>query len=92
MISAAASSIRAEVFGLVAEVVDDPGFKGNGGGARSGSLLSHLENPTLIVSIQIPKTWVRVLMTPYVHRNRSSTRIRKGMLMLKHKRVRPVAG
>lgn len=49
MISAAASSIRAEVFGLVAGVEDDPGFRGNGGGARSGSLLSHLENHLLSV-------------------------------------------
>jgi hypothetical protein len=47
VISAAASSIRAEVFGLVAGVEDDPGFRGKGGGARSGSLLSHLENHLL---------------------------------------------
>ena len=56
MINAAASSIRAEVFGLVAGLDVEPGFSGRGGGARSGSLLSHLENPTFIVSIQIPKT------------------------------------
>lgn len=43
VISAAASSIRAEVFGLVAGPDADPGLRGNGGGARSGSLLSHLE-------------------------------------------------
>jgi hypothetical protein len=43
VISAAASSIRAEVFGLVAGPEADPGFSGSGGGARSGSLLSHLQ-------------------------------------------------
>jgi hypothetical protein len=42
VISAAASSILAEVFGLVAGLDDVPGFNGNGGGARSGSELSHL--------------------------------------------------
>lgn len=40
--SAAASSMRAEVFGLVAGLDDVPGFRGSGGGALSGSLLSHL--------------------------------------------------
>jgi len=42
--SAAASSIRAEVFGLVAGFEVEPGFNGSGGGALSGSLLSHLQN------------------------------------------------
>ena len=42
VISAAASSIRAEVLGLVAGLDEVPGFSGSGGGARSGSELSHL--------------------------------------------------
>jgi hypothetical protein len=42
VMSAAASSIRAEVFGLVAGLEVEPGFSGSGGGALSGSLLSHL--------------------------------------------------
>ena len=40
--SAAASSIRAEVFGRVIGLLF-PGFSGSGGGARSGSELSHLQ-------------------------------------------------
>lgn len=43
MISAAASSILADVFGLVTGLEDVPGFRGNGGGALSGSELSHLK-------------------------------------------------
>ena len=39
--SAAAATV-AEVLGFVAGL-DEPGFKGNGGGARSGSELSHLK-------------------------------------------------
>lgn len=39
--SAAAATV-AEVLGFVAGL-DEPGFKGNGGGARSGSELSHLQ-------------------------------------------------
>ena len=42
VMSAAASSIRADVFGLVVGLDDEPGFRGKGGGALSGSLLSHL--------------------------------------------------
>jgi hypothetical protein len=42
VISAAASSILAEVLGRVAGLDDVPGFNGNGGGALSGSELSHL--------------------------------------------------
>jgi hypothetical protein len=38
----AAAAIAAEVFGRVA-MLGEPGFRGNGGGARSGSELSHLE-------------------------------------------------
>lgn len=39
-----------EVFGLVAGL-DDPGFNGNGGGARSGSELSHLCFPKCGISL-----------------------------------------
>lgn len=41
--SAAAATV-AEVLGFVAGL-DEPGFSGNGGGARSGSELSHLYFP-----------------------------------------------
>lgn len=40
--SAAAATV-AEVFGFVVGLAE-PGFNGNGGGARSGSELSHLYN------------------------------------------------
>jgi hypothetical protein len=43
VINAAASSILADVLGRVAGLDDVPGFSGNGGGALSGSELSHLE-------------------------------------------------
>jgi hypothetical protein len=43
VIRAAASSIRVDVFGLVAGPEAEPGFSGSGGGALSGSLLSHLQ-------------------------------------------------
>jgi hypothetical protein len=46
--SAAASSIRAEVFGLVAGFEVEPGFNGSGGGALSGSLLSHLQHSKIV--------------------------------------------
>lgn len=39
-----------DVFGLVAGL-DDPGFRGNGGGARSGSELSHLRFPKCDISL-----------------------------------------
>ena len=52
VISAAASSIRAEVLGLVAGLEVEPGFSGSGGGARSGSLLSHLQSGKESVSRQ----------------------------------------
>lgn len=39
--ASAAAAILADVFGLVAGL-DDPGFNGSGGGARSGSELSHI--------------------------------------------------
>ena len=39
----------AEVLGFVAGL-DEPGFSGNGGGARSGSELSHLRFPSKSLS------------------------------------------
>lgn len=52
MISAAASSIRAEVFGLVAGPEVEPGFSGSGGGALSGSLLSHLQCASTVLALR----------------------------------------
>jgi hypothetical protein len=43
VISAAASSILFDVFDLVIGLPGFPGFNGNGGGALSGSELSHLQ-------------------------------------------------
>jgi hypothetical protein len=60
VISAAASSIRADVFCLVAGAEDDPGLRGNGGGARSGSLLSHLENDGLSVVKMATEKRIRI--------------------------------
>ena len=45
----AAAAMWAEVFGRVVRF-GDPGFSGRGGGARSGSELSHLRNQGLRVS------------------------------------------
>ena len=42
MASAAAATV-AEVFGFVIGLEDVPGLSGSGGGARSGSELSHLQ-------------------------------------------------
>jgi hypothetical protein len=81
VIKAAASSILAEVFGLVAGLEDVPGFNGNGGGALSGSELSHLQ--LLLLGLAGHD---HILSQKEVdsHRNRSSARFRKGMLMLEH--------
>jgi hypothetical protein len=48
----AALAIAAEVFGRVVRL-GEPGFKGNGGGARSGSELSHLQDRISDVSDMI---------------------------------------
>lgn len=40
----------AEALGFVAGLAEPPGFKGRGGGARSGSELSHLDFPKIEVS------------------------------------------
>ena len=81
VISAAASSILAEVLGRVAGLDDVPGFSGRGGGALSGSELSHL-----VDKCQGPRDG-DMSAKENLHRDGSSTRFRKGMLMLEHKRV-----
>jgi len=62
VISAAASSILAEVLGRVAGLDDVPGFNGNGGGALSGSELSHLifryQRPPNSASMRKDKTHI----------------------------------
>lgn len=53
--ASAAAAILADVFDLVAGL-DDPGFSGSGGGARSGSELSHLRIPKCDIS-PIDSSW-----------------------------------
>ena len=50
--ASAAAAIFFEVFGFAAGL-EDPGFNGNGGGARSGSELSHLIEVNAVVSFFI---------------------------------------
>lgn len=50
--ASAAAAIDAEVLGLAAGLAE-PGFNGRGGGARSGSELSHLRGPTIDVSFLV---------------------------------------
>lgn len=50
--ASAAAAILLEVFGFAAGL-EDPGFRGNGGGARSGSELSHLNDANAAVSFFI---------------------------------------
>jgi hypothetical protein len=45
----AAFAMAADVFGRVVRL-GEPGFRGRGGGARSGSELSHLRDQILVVS------------------------------------------
>lgn len=52
----AACMIAADVFGRVVRL-GDPGFNGSGGGARSGSELSHLER-------RVSRIFAHVLFTP----------------------------
>ena len=47
--ASAAAAIVAEVLGFAAGLAE-PGFKGRGGGARSGSELSHLRLPRIVIS------------------------------------------
>ena len=48
--ASAAAAMLEDVFGLVAGL-EDPGFNGRGGGARSGSELSHLCFPNSRISL-----------------------------------------
>jgi len=48
--ASAAAATLAEVFGFVTGLDEDAGFRGRGGGARSGSELSHLMFPINLVS------------------------------------------
>lgn len=48
--ASAAAAMVPDVFGFVAGL-DDPGFSGRGGGARSGSELSHLRLPKYEISL-----------------------------------------
>ena len=53
--ASAAAAIVLDVLGFVAGL-EEPGFKGRGGGARSGSELSHLDLKSRIVSFIKYKT------------------------------------
>ena len=60
---AAASSIRFDVLDLVIGLPGPPGFKGSGGGALSGSELSHLRLVSLMLTVLFDATkaltWAR---------------------------------
>ena len=60
--ASAAAAIFLEVFGFAAGL-EEPGFSGNGGGARSGSELSHLNVANAVVSFFIYCDFIRVLRT-----------------------------
>ena len=49
--ASAAAATFADVFGFVIGLDAPPGFNGNGGGARSGSELSHLRFLSIDVSL-----------------------------------------
>lgn len=57
--ASAAAAIDADVLGLAAGLAE-PGFNGRGGGARSGSELSHLHFPSTHVSLieQTGNAWI----------------------------------
>ena len=75
--ASAAAATFLEVFGLVVGLV--PGFRGNGGGARSGSELSHL----FAVSESTDH------LPSHVHRHAGATRFGEGGLVLEHKLTIP---
>lgn len=52
--ASAAAAILLEAFGFAAGL-EDPGFSGSGGGARSGSELSHLNVAIAVVSLFIDR-------------------------------------
>jgi hypothetical protein len=60
---AAASSIRFDVLDLVIGLPGPPGFKGSGGGALSGSELSHLRSVSMMLTVLFDATkaltWAR---------------------------------
>ncbi len=53
---AAASSIRFDVLDLVIGLPGPPGFKGSGGGALSGSELSHLRHVSIMLTVLFDAT------------------------------------
>lgn len=59
--AAAAAATVADVFGLVVALGED-GFNGNGGGARSGSELSHLNIQDDMISESTQRNWVSFIM------------------------------
>ena len=75
VIRAAASSMRLDVLDLVIGLPGAPGFSGSGGGALSGSELSHLCRSSAfeasVASPDIDSHW-----------HRTPTRLGKGVLML----------
>ena len=98
--ASAAAAIVADVFGLDAGL-DDPGFSGSGGGARSGSELSHLYFVRLGISLVITFDMAllpKILRTMHdhkhaqkstqkrgIHRHGRTTGLRERRMMLEHK-------
>ncbi len=80
--ASAAAAIVPEVFDFVAGL-DDPGLSGNGGGARSGSELSHLRLPKYGISlIELYETHV----LSFVHHSLLEPRT-PGQIKKRNKRV-----
>lgn len=96
--ASAAAAIEAEVLALAAGLAE-PGFNGRGGGARSGSELSHLRFPR---NLMLASSNRRKTLESYeernrvanaqkgVHWDRRAARVRERGLMLEHKL--PVTG
>ena len=79
----AAAATFCDVFGFVTGL-DEPGFSGRGGGARSGSELSHLKFMKTVVSMlrmylpffnDLEEMRVLGATERYTHRNRSTSKI-----------------
>ena len=81
--SAAASSMRFEVFDLVRGLPGTPGLSGSGGGALSGSELSHLQ-------IALGHRRGQHLQKSDIHGHRAPARLRERVLMLDHSRLSTV--
>jgi hypothetical protein len=90
--AAAAACTVAETFGRVAGLFE-PGFNGSGGGALSGSALSHLDfQVSMLASSQLaigvpmkyPHSALEWLVEG-IHRHYTPARLREGVLMFKDK-------